>query len=264
MWLLLQSKAAMPRKNWTREELLITFNLYCRTPFGRLHRSNPEIILLASKIGRTPSAVAMKLVNFASFDPVHQARGIQGLSNVSQADRQIWDEFNANPERLAFESQAAFNEIILGIREPNDEGTLPIGPTEAIRPVRVRLVQHFFRESVLASYDYRCSICELSLLKLLTASHIIPWSQNVERRADPRNGLALCALHDRAFDRGLIALDDSFQVLLSDEAKVETSSRLHLVALQEAEGKRISLPKRFSPDPMALAYHRKEIFRWKL
>lgn len=253
-------KPTMPRKNWSRNELLIVFNLYCRTPFGQLHRSNAEIISLARRIGRTPSAVAMKLVNFASFDPVHQAREVRGLSNASQSDRQIWDEFNSNPEQLAFESQRAFDLVIEGGVE-SDVRDLPLGPTETVQSVRVRLVQRFFREAVLAGYEYHCSICDLELVELLTASHIIPWSRNVERRADPRNGLALCAIHDRAFDRGLITLDESLRVLLSRKVKTRTTNRLHLVALLEIEAKMISLPKRFLPDPVALAFHRSEIFR---
>jgi len=250
----------MPRNNWSRNELLIAFNLYCRTPFGQLHKGNTEIISLASRIGRTPSAVAMKLVNFASFDPVHQARKVRGLSNASRADRQIWDEFNSNPERLAFESQKAFNVTIEGEVE-SDNAEPPLGPTEGIQSVRVRLVQRFFREAVLAGYEYHCSICDLELVELLTASHIIPWSRNVERRADPRNGLALCAIHDRAFDRGLISIDESFRVLLSRRLKTKTTNRLYLVALLEIESKTISLPNRFLPDPVALAFHRQEIFR---
>lgn len=201
----------------------------------------------------------MKLVNFASFDPVHRAREVRGLSNASQSDRQIWDEFNSNPERLAFESQKAFNMVSEEAMKPHF-GNIPLGPTETIQSVRVRLVQHFFREAVLAGYEYHCSICDLELVDLLTASHIIPWSRNVERRADPRNGLALCAIHDRAFDRGLITLDESFRVLLSRKVKTKTTNRLHLIALLEIEAKMISLPKRFLPDPIALAFHRKEIF----
>lgn len=54
-----------PAKLWTRDELLIAFNLYCRTPFGRLHRGNPDIIAMAELLGRTPSSVSMKLCNFA-------------------------------------------------------------------------------------------------------------------------------------------------------------------------------------------------------
>lgn len=57
------------RRNWTRNELILTFNLYCKLPFGKLHRLNPQIINLSNLISRTSSAVALKLVNFASLDP---------------------------------------------------------------------------------------------------------------------------------------------------------------------------------------------------
>jgi len=253
----------MSVKNWTRDELLLTFNLYCRTPFGRLHRNNPEVISLAQNIGRTPSAFAMKLVNFASFDPVQQARQIRGLANASRADREIWDEFNANPEQLAFESQQVLQQSTGENEEVTEiETSLPSGPTESTRLVRTRLVQSFFRDAVLSSYEFKCTICSLDLPELLSASHIIPWSKNIERRADPRNGLSLCAIHDRAFDRGLLAIGDAFDVLLSARARIHSSeSRLHLVALTEVEGKMISLPKRFAPDPEALAYHREHIFK---
>jgi putative restriction endonuclease len=75
---------------WSREELILAINLYCKLPFGRLHNRNPEIINLANLIGRTPSSVAYKLVNFASLDPSLKARGIKGASNASNLDREIW------------------------------------------------------------------------------------------------------------------------------------------------------------------------------
>jgi hypothetical protein len=59
----------MMRENWNREELIVAFNLYCKIPFERITSRNPEIINLAKIIGRTPSAVALKLVNFARLDP---------------------------------------------------------------------------------------------------------------------------------------------------------------------------------------------------
>ena len=40
------------RKNWSREELIVAFNLYCRTPFGRISKSNSDIIDIAKKLGR--------------------------------------------------------------------------------------------------------------------------------------------------------------------------------------------------------------------
>ena len=48
---------------WTHQQLLVAFNLYCQMPFGKIHFSNPEIIKYAELIGRTPSALAMKLSN---------------------------------------------------------------------------------------------------------------------------------------------------------------------------------------------------------
>ena len=69
------------RRRWSRAELLVAFRLYCRTPFGRLHQHNPEIIDLGQRLGRTTSAVAMKACNFASLDPAQQARGIRALGS---------------------------------------------------------------------------------------------------------------------------------------------------------------------------------------
>jgi putative restriction endonuclease len=69
--------------NWTRPQLILALDFYCRTPFGKLHKGNPAIIQLAKVVGRTPDALAMKLVNFASFDPALQARGIKGSGKVS-------------------------------------------------------------------------------------------------------------------------------------------------------------------------------------
>lgn len=257
----------MGRQGWTRDELLLAFNLYCRTPFGRLHRNNQDIIELASIIGRTPSAVAMKLVNFASLDPVHQRRDVRGLHNVSRSDREIVQEFLSNWEHLAFESEQAHSRLAptspdnpYGKPEPN----IPVGPTDEERIVRARTVQRFFRDVVLASYENRCSICSLSVKELLNASHIIPWSNNVARRADPTNGLALCSLHDRAFDRGLLTVGADLQVVVAPSLKIDEPPMVHQVALIAIEGKPIALPHRFSSDPAALRFHRENVFLGRL
>ena len=62
---------------WTREHLLIALNLYCKLPFGKLHKGNPIIVETALKMGRTPSSLAIKLCNLAHLDPVQRARGIK-------------------------------------------------------------------------------------------------------------------------------------------------------------------------------------------
>jgi putative restriction endonuclease len=78
---------------WSRDELILAINLYCKLPFGRLHRGNSGVIHLAKLIGRTSNSVAYKLVNFASLDPSLKARGIKGASNASNLDKEIWNEF---------------------------------------------------------------------------------------------------------------------------------------------------------------------------
>ncbi len=260
------------RIRWSHDQLLVTFRLYCRTPFGKLHRHNPEIIELAGALGRTPSAVAMKACNFASLDPVQRARNISALGNVSISDRELWDAFRANPEAVAAEAEAAYERLSLalegrgslrcsGVRvTPAPELDLPDGPTEIARTVRARRVQSFFRAAVLASYEYRCALSGVAVQELLNASHIIPWSDDVGRRADPRNGIALNALYDRAFDRGLITFDECLRVVLSPRLQAIDPPIFHRQTLLDLSGRDLRPPHRFAPDPAALAYHRQHVF----
>ena len=165
-----------------------------RLPFGRLHKGNPEIINLANQIGRTSNAMAMKACNFANLDPALQARGIRGLSNLSNADCAIWDEFASNPEALAAEAEEAASRISDdAATEEFEQPTLqiPTGETDVERTIRARRVQSFFRAAVLTTYGSRCALSGISATELLIASHIIPWNVSIERRADPRNGICL-------------------------------------------------------------------------
>ena len=92
----------MARRNWTRQELLLTLNLYCKLPFSKFSEGTYEIIHLAKIIDRTPGAVAMKLSNFASLDDsLSQA----GLANASRLDKAMWDEFTGDWDRVALESE---------------------------------------------------------------------------------------------------------------------------------------------------------------
>ena len=155
------------RKRWSRDELLVAFNLYCKLPFGRLTQSTPEIIRLAEILGRTPGAVAMKLYNFASFDPMHKARNVKGLANASAADREIWDEFHDNWEKVALESEKLFKHFCKKNRTSeiikDAHSFVKDQDTEIERSTKVRVVQRFFRNAVLASYGFSCAICRFGL-----------------------------------------------------------------------------------------------------
>lgn len=243
---------------WTRDQLILALRLYHRTPFGKLHRLNPEIIELAAKIGRTPGALAMKACNFVSLDPSINRKGLTG---VSQADRKVWQEFENNPEALAAEVEEVIERWQLKSQEAQKrEVKIPTGETEVTRTIRARRVQSFFRDAVLVSYDHRCAISGIALPELLNASHIIPWNQSVERRADPRNGICLNVLFDRAFDRGLITFDEKHQVVVAKRIVKACASLELKCSLLEAEGRAIEKPTRFPPDPIAIAHHREHIF----
>ncbi len=247
---------------WSRDQLLLALRLYMRLPFGKLHRGNPEIVALASKIGRTASATAMKASNFASLDPALQARGIRGLPNLSSADRGIWEEFAANPESLAAEAEEAADRLITDAWDETDAiGVAPQGPTEILRSVRTRRVQSFFRAAVNTTYEGKCALSGIGEANLLIASHIIPWSKSVERRADPRNGLLLNALLDRAFDHGLFTLDDDLRVRVSPKLKTAIVGAELACGLDEIAGRTIHIPDRFPPDVEAIRYHRANVFQ---
>ena len=96
----------MARSLWSREELILAVNLYCKLPFGQFDRKNPDVIQLAHLIGRSPSAIAMKLSNFAALDVYHQSRGVKALQNFSHADKNIWEEFTSNWNHYGVESES--------------------------------------------------------------------------------------------------------------------------------------------------------------
>ncbi|MBX3397093.1 MAG: HNH endonuclease [Gemmataceae bacterium] len=249
----------MPRhESWTRDQLLMALRLYFRLPFGKLHKSNVEIVRLAKQIGRTPSALAMKACNFANLDPNIKQKG---LSGASRADAAIWDEFHSNPTGLALEAEeAAARFHAMGEDAEPISLEMPTGPTERDSIVRVRRVQSFFRAAVLTSYNGRCAISGITGPEMVIASHIVPWSESEKRRADPTNGLCLNTLFDRAFDRLLISVDEDGKVLVSPRLRERVHGASLGCDLIAAEGRQLIRPSRFAPDPSALAEHRARFF----
>nr|WP_240592733.1 HNH endonuclease [Macromonas bipunctata] len=99
----------------------------------------------------------------------------------------------------------------------------------------------------------------VSELRLLIASHIVPWSKDKQNRLNPSNGLCLSAIHDRAFDKGLISVSDDFRILVSRPLRLSKDDFLQR-SLCALEGTEIALPERFQPEPAFLAQHRADIF----
>lgn len=88
----------------------------------------------------------------------------------------------------------------------------------------MRVNQEFFRNTLLANYNSRCCLTGLSNKALLVASHIKLWkvSDPKTERLAPDNGLLLNALHDKAFDRGLITITKDLMIVVSGAVGHET------------------------------------------
>lgn len=249
---------------WTKDQVKLAFHLYCQLPYGRIHGRNPEIITLAKVIGRTPDAVAMKMLNIASLDPAITCTGRTGLGNASALDREVWDEFHSDWERLAVECQLLRQQLdknVVEDMEPENDELMPedfTGETRQILTMQ-RIKQQFFRRAVLSSYRGRCCMSGLSEPRLLIASHIVPWSKDKANRLNPSNGLCLSAIHDRAFDKGLITLSDDFRIVVSEELKRRDEIFVKEVLLP-LNGKPIELPERFMPSVEFISNHRANLF----
>jgi putative restriction endonuclease len=148
---------------WSYDELVVACGLYFTLPFGQMHARKPKIIQIARLLGRTPSSLAMKLVNFASLDPQQQARGIRGLASHSRADELIWNEFSVKWDEMMLLSEARLQSLQAGglrrTAAPVDLRYVPDNlSTEDERMVKIRTMQGFFRKVVLAAYGSRCCI----------------------------------------------------------------------------------------------------------
>jgi putative restriction endonuclease len=252
------------RNDWNREELMIAFNLYCKIEFSKINYKHKLIIELASHIGRTPSAVAWKLVNFASLDPSLRDRGIKGASNISKLDTQIFQEFYENWDEMLFESEQLLMKYENTTIEKKYEPLL-IDLTDKkgevkLREVKTRVNQNLFRQLILSIYQKKCAISGIDVSQMLVAGHILPWATNEKERLNPENGICLSSIYDKAFEKGFLGIDENYRILISDELKKNVRKDYYEPFFGRFEGKTINLPDRFLPNKDFLALHLKSNF----
>lgn len=120
-----------------------------------------------------------------------------------------------------------------------------------------------FRQQVLRAYNYQCTICGFNMRHdntsiALEAAHI-KWKQH-GGPCEITNGLALCAIHHKAFDKGAIGVDENMRVQISSAVNGNSIvSRL----FWDFSGAQIHLPmqKQNYPQDSFIAWHAREIFR---
>lgn len=254
----------MERKLWTKDELILVFNLYLKLPFGKMHTRTVEIIELAKLMGRSVNSIAIRLSNFAACDPYHQSRGVKGMVGGIKQCQPIWDEFFNNQEELIYLSEqilaekehrtieSKFDELFSDIKDLKGE--------TKFREVKTRVNQNVFRQIVIANYSEKCAITGIDIPELLFASHIIPWAKNEKERLNPENGICLSALYDKAFDKGLIGLNEKYEILISSQLKMKQQRNYFGRYFSHLEKSKLSMPQKYLPKKEFLQYHLDEIF----
>jgi putative restriction endonuclease len=129
----------------------------------------------------------------------------------------------------------------------------PVERRYAVRETRVRLHQARFRGRVLHAYANTCTICRLKEGRLLDAAHI---AGDLEAAGEPivANGLSLCSIHHRAFDRDLIGVAPDYKVHVSRRLLDDEDGPM-LELLKQCHAQPIVVPARaaWKPDPERLA-----------
>ncbi len=120
-----------------------------------------------------------------------------------------------------------------------------------------------FRDRILNAYEYQCAVCGFNVrvghsLVALEAAHIKWYQAGGPDREE--NGIALCALHHKLFDRGAFTLSKDMKVMVSDRAYGINGFNEWLMAYH---GKTIAQPQRpsFFPEPNFLSWHVREVFQ---
>ena len=246
-------------QKWTKEETVLALALYCKIPYGKIHKNNPQIIELSKLIGRTPAAVSMKMGNFGRFDEELSKRGISGLTHGSTMDKLVWDEYHLNMLALSeTATKIPYMEDLMSVDDVPE--VIPEGSTRTAI-VKTRVHQGFFRSAVISAYNKKCCVTGLNVPSLLIASHIKPWSESDPQteRTNPCNGLSLNSLHHEAFDDGIFTIDTDYKIWVSKTAKDRYASEVFYDFFEKYEGRTITLPERFLPSKEMIEYHNSKL-----
>lgn len=250
----------MQNQIWSREELILAFNLYCKLDFDNIHYEHPQIEALSRLVRRSPNAVALKLTRLASADPCLREHYKQNLPQAGNAEHSILQEFHSRREVLAFESELTLakfeNQTIEKKFREQLQGIYKLTGEERRSYIRTRVNQHFFRKMILANYHSRCAITGIDIPVLLGASQIVSWKKSSKERLNPQNGICLSALYDKAFQQGLIGFDENYCLILSPELEKDCSKPFYRQHFGQLAGRKMTLPHRGAPSQRLLKWHR--------
>lgn len=168
----------------------------------------------------------IKMQECLSF--IHDMKYQQKIDKIDKKTRSNIIEMNEqfiNPNRKIERS------LLIEELEKIDDDTNIVGDEKEVI-AKARINQNYFR-TLLLHRKPECAICGIKNEKLLVASHIKEWKySNNQEKVDRNNGLLLCAMHDKLFDKHLISFDKEGKILISDEVKEEIEKIPHIEGVQ--------------------------------
>ena len=217
-------------------------------PFWRLQNDEIWEISDADKIGQTSSGDALKS-DLVRYDV--SGGFLEDIARQLQNDSKLSFEIIQNLLDAHFPS--SFHEDILQA----------VGVDLSPQIAKRQKSDPNFRANILRAYEYKCAICGFDVQLrhqpvALEASHI-KWRQ-AEGPDTEDNGLALCSLHHKLFDRGAFALSDQLEIMVSDEAHGSVGFDEWLMKFH---GEKINFPQRQSyyPHESFIDWHIREVFQ---
>lgn len=162
-------------------------------------------------------------------------------------------------EPKEIEANAIANQLSIGT-EVSSELLKHFDITKAgkdqISKAKVRIGQTYYRKMIITLYAGKCCVTGLDVPKLLRASHIVGWADDMENRMNPENGLCLSGTYDIAFDQHLISFDEDYRMIVGSEIKDHFTTAITCDYFKKYEGKKIAMPSKFSPNQGLLQRHR--------
>lgn len=153
----------------------------------------------------------------------------------------------------------------ISTQEQIEIGTGDYTVKDTYSAMKTRKKQAAWSNFVRKEYNYTCCVpeCDIQSPDLTTASHIKGYKapeSGSGHRADPRNGLCLCYLCHRLFDKGYFTLTNNLEIVVSSKVTSLNSQIVNDILLKSV-GKVIDpQPSNFLPKKEYIEYHRKKIF----
>lgn len=259
--------------NWS---LLVTSKHDCRFALPFYHLKSDKFWTLLPKQGfenilalaapMRSFAALNAAIDFALIDDNLLELLLDKTSNLILQQfllQEYFPETKQNFSNSSKHQQLIFNNIENKIlREPSEKYSQEIKSLmDQKNEEELFLRGSLFKREIPKIYNNTCCISGMRIdaaasISMVDACHIVPFSKSYDDTVS--NGIALCPNLHRAFDRGLIAIDNNYRVIIST-AFIEHDTSYGIKPLV---GKEIQLPilKSYHPVKENFEWHRKNVF----